>query len=589
MSPTQTAETPVKSAPAFRDPVLATQPQVEWAPIPQPARNRKRFPTRLVTTLAVLALVGTGAFALLNKVGRGTAGPSIQLFDVVRRSFPVILQEKGELKAARTADARCELEGKSTIIFLVPEGSPAKKGDLLVELASDEIDEKIREAEIKVATTKAAYEAAQKELQITRDKGASDVRKGELAVWVAENTLEKYKNGDAVQLLKTDELALAKAEYVLLQAKEKLADSEELYKKGFITLLELKSDRFSEYQAGQEKTKADLALTVTKTYTIPIATQEKESEVREAKKELERTKSSAQAAEDKGSADVDAKQRDFRLNEDKLKKLVEQKVKAKVYAPADGLVVYFREDWDEEPRIKVGAQVVERQRLIELPDTSSMKVALRVHEAKVERLRTGLPATVEIEGFTGRRFSGQISSIAVLAEAQHWSRRDLKEYETDVLLNGTFTDLKPGVTARAEILLTELKNVLAVPVQAVFGKGGKYYVFVDKDGVAAPVEVKTGLSSTEFVEIKSGLNEHDRVRLAVTDELKLKLPDNEAQGENGGERRQRRRPASQPTAQVQPIEAPTTRPAAKVKPISAPAAATATNAPAAEVPTTQPQ
>jgi HlyD family secretion protein len=372
--------------------------------------------------------------------------------------------------------------------------------------------------------------------------------------------LEKYKNGESVQLQQTDDLALKKAEYVLDRAKKKLADSDELYKKGFITRLELESDQFDQRQAEMDLEKAKTAVMVTSTYTIRIATEEKKSAVDEARKELERTKSSAEAAEAKGMADVDAKKRDFGLNDDKLKKLVDQKTKARVFAPADGLVVYFREEWDEEPRIKIGAQVVERQRMIELPDTSSMKVALRVHEAKVERLRVGLPASVEIEGFTGQRFTGQISNIAVLAEAQHWSRRDLKEYETDVLLDGVFTDLKPGVTARAEILLTELKNVLAVPVQAVFGKGGKYFVFVDTNGEAAPVEVKVGLSSTEFVEVKEGLTQNQKVRLAVTDEMKVKLPQDVGQVEQP-EAKPRRRPATQPAVTAGPTSRPASAPA----------------------------
>ena len=130
--------------------------------------------------------------------------------------------------------------------------------------------------------------------------------------------------------------------------------------------------------------------------------------------------------------------------DDKLTKLRDQKVKSRITAPSDGLVVYCREDWDEEPKIKVGAQVVERQRMIELPDTSSMKASIRVPEAKIERLKLGLTATVQIEGFTGRRFTGKVSRIAVLADSRNWFNRNLKEYETEILLDGRFTDLKPG-------------------------------------------------------------------------------------------------------------------------------------------------
>lgn len=488
---------------------------------------------RVILVVAVLATVGLGAYAGLSKWSQGQATTDVQIFQVTRRSFPVILQEKGELKAASLITVRNEVEGKSTIIYLVPEGTHVKKGELLVELASNEIDDKIRDAEIKLAVAKAAHEASEKELQILKDKNASDIRKADLALWLAEKTVEKYKEGDAAQLKQTDELALQKAKYVLERAKEKLKDSEELYKKGFITRIELENDKFEEYQGGIELAKAQLSLEVTEKYTIPMNLQEKQSAVEEAKKELERAKKAAAASEAKSTADVDAKQSEFKLKEDTLAELLDQKKKARILAPADGLVVYFQEGhrWGRaEDQIKSGAQVYERQGLIELPDTSSMKVVVRVHEAKAERLKLGLSATVEIEGFSRQMFTGKVSKIAVLADSRNrWLNPNLREYETEILLDGTFTQLKPGVTARAQIQVADLTNVLAVPVQCVFGKRGRYYVFVERKGQAEPVEVQPGLSSNEYAEIKSGLNEGDHVYLAVTDEMKLTLP------ETGGE------------------------------------------------------
>jgi HlyD family secretion protein len=494
----------------------------EWSA--PPARSR-RVSWRIILAVAVLSALALGGYAGVKRLLRPVSTPNMQLFQVTRRSFPIIMQEKGELKAASIIDIRCELEGKSTIIYLVPEGSNVKKGDLLVELASDEITAKIRDGEIKVAIARAAHEAAIKEFQILKDKNQSEIDKAELALWLARNAVEKYNNGEAVELQQTNELALGKAKYVLEHAQKKLEDSRKLAEKGFITGLELQNDEFAVYQGKLELQKAELALKVMKEYTIPMARAEKESAVKEAEKALDRAKKAAEASEAKAAADLSAKYSELKLTEDLLAKLNDQKKKARNLAPADGLVVYYRDDHDEEPRIKIGAQVVERQKMIELPNTSQMKVSFRVHEAKIEQLKPGLFAKVEIEGFTGREFTGKVSRIAVLADSRQWFNRSLKEYETEVLLDGTFTELKPGTTARVHILVTELDRVLAVPVQSIFGKAGKYYVFVESNGKARPVEVKVGLSSTEYAEIKEGLQEGDVVRLAVDDDLKLLLPD----------------------------------------------------------------
>lgn len=488
--------------------------------------------------LAGLIVVGVSGYMGVNRLTASAPTQDIQLFDVTRRSFPVLLQEKGELKAASTITVRSELEGRSTIIYLVPEGTHVKTGDLLVELASNEIDDKIRDAEIKVATAKAAYEAAEKEFQILKDKNISDIRKAEVTLWLAEQAKEKYVKGDAVQLLNTDQLALEKAKYVLERAQEKLKDSEELYSKGYITRIEKQNDEFEEYQARLELAKAELALKITKDYTIRMAEQEMQSAVDEATKELARTRTSAQAAEAKSAADVAAKESEYRLNSDKLAKLLDQKKKSRILAPADGMVVYYQESsWRRsEEEIKAGQQVFERQALIELPDTSSMKVEINVHEAKAERLKLGLPATVEIEGFSRKVFTGKVSKIAVLASSRNrWLNPNLREYETEILLDGTFTQLKPGVTARAQIRVADLENVLAVPVQCVFGKRGRYYVFKDQGGEVQPVEVRPGLSSNEYAEIKKGLTEGDAVRMVITDEMKLMLPEGDQPDEDVAE------------------------------------------------------
>ena len=99
-----------------------------------------------------------------------------------------------------------------------------------------------------------------------------------------------------------------------------------------------------------------------------------------------------------------------------------------------------------------------------------------------------------------------------------------------------------------------------VPVQAVFGKGGKYFVFVDASGEAAPLEVKIGLSSTDFVEVKEGLAEGQNVRLAVTDEMKVKLPQDQAQTDLA-EARPRRWPTTQPAIEAISASRPATEPA----------------------------
>lgn len=75
-------------------------------------------------------------------------------------SFPIILSEKGELKAHKSVEVRCEMDGETSIVWIVPEGTVVKKGDLLVELAAEVVQEKVRAQQVEVNTAESKLEEA---------------------------------------------------------------------------------------------------------------------------------------------------------------------------------------------------------------------------------------------------------------------------------------------------------------------------------------------------------------------------------------------------------------------------------------------
>jgi hypothetical protein len=172
-----------------------------------------------------------------------------------------------------------------------------------------------------------------------------------------------------------------------------------------------------------------------------------------------------------------------------------------------------------------------------------MQVSCRIHESKTEQIKLGLPATVVVEGITGVQFTGTVTKISALADSRsRWLNPDLKEYTTEVTLDQTHPSLRPGGTATCYITVTHLDDVLAVPVQAVFARGAKRFVFVGDGGSPEPVEVKLGQTGAEYVVVKSGLEIGQEILLAIDDELMSKLPS--GGGQNGVEN------ASYATAEV---------------------------------------
>ena len=587
----------------------------------QPARAKAGHRWVRIALLAVSILVIAGLGYLLLRPDLGEA--AVDIFVVERRDFTVALHEKGELKAAKSIDVRCEVEGRSTIIWLIPEGTEVAEGDLLIKLASEQIDDRVRSEEIKEANAKAAAEAAAKEYDITLDEQASLIRKAELALHNAEIELEKYTEGDWKEQKTDAELDVKRAQEVLNRKREELHDARELYElhlfnlgkqfvdqlnqptlspalrrvfaehdialssevrlaadaeqdddwlisdtakryrvrledgdlrvyyaRNFITSRELRDKEFAVFEAEMELQKAELRKIVLHTYTHPKDFQQKTSDVDEAGKELERTRKSAEAKNAQKLADKAAKAAEYAFIQEQLEKFRRQQAKTEIRAPAAGLVVYDtgRNRWDRR-QIAEGTEVYERQTIIKLPDTEVMQALVRVHEAKANKVKVGQQVRVEIEGMPGVVLDGEVTKIAPLADSQNqWLNPDLKEYETEITLGTNGYDLKPGVTARAEILVEEVYDVLAVPVQAVVTKQGRRYVFRGHGDTPEPAPVDLGRSNDEFVEVLSGLAQGDVIRLSVSEEDLQRVPELEAseRDSSNGNGLAGRRPVSKP-------------------------------------------
>jgi len=494
---------------------------------PATTNRRSKLARVLMALVVVVAVVGVLAWWVPTWTSGGPA-VSPDRFTVMPRSFNVVLREKGELKAAKSTDIKSEVEGRATVISLVEEGKAVKKGDLLVELASDQIDDRIQEEELKETNAITAFESAKTELDIQRDKNASDIRKALLEIDLKGLELEKYTKGEWEEALKDADIAIEQAENQLENSKEDYEAAKQLLERNFITRTEYKQDEFNFKKAQWDLVKAQMGKKVLKTYTHVADLRKRQSDLEEAQKECERVKKNAEAEENKKVRNLEGKTKELELIQNQLAELRAQKEKCRIFAPTQGFVVYYAESWrwGSGDQIKEGAEVHERQVIMQLPDTSEMVVSVRIHESKTSKLAMGLPAIVEVEGIPDRRFSGKVTKIAVVADTQNrWLNPDLKEYETEITLDETDAPLKPGATAHVELLVGSVEDALAVPVQAVYSKGGQKYVFQDtRDGVNFR-EVQIGAASTEWAEVLSGIKKGDEVLLAFTDDNTRDIPE----------------------------------------------------------------
>ena len=438
-------------------------------------------------------------------------------YAVKRNDFLVSIIEGGTLKAVHEVTVRSELEGVARIISIVPEGINVRQGDLLVELDSSDLRERLSAQEVTFQNAQFAFVQAKENLAIQKSMIESNLKDTELKVEFARSDLSKYLEGDWPQLEKDTKARITIAEEELRRAEDRYNWTQQLQQKGYATKSELDADSLAVKRKQIELDQTQEQLRLLTKYDFPKKKRALEAAVEQAEKELERLKLRSAAQIAQVEASLKSQSATLDLQEKRLNELKQQLELTRIYAPQDGLVVYAS---SSNPGsgilIEEGATVRQKQDIIKLPDVSQMMLEIRVHESHVQKIKPGLRAYLTIDSLPDHQFEGSIRKVAVLPDSSsRYFNPNLKVYTTEVLIEDELPDLKPGISGRAEVIITNLQNVLTVPIQAVTTRNGRQVCLVEKNRSAKPVPVEVGMYSDRLIEIKSGLKEGDLVLLSA--------------------------------------------------------------------------
>jgi multidrug efflux pump subunit AcrA (membrane-fusion protein) len=671
-----------------------------------PRRQRMRW---LLLALAIVASLYVYRTARQVKKVRY---PANAFFQVKRGDLLISVIEDGALRAVNETSIRSGLEGLNRIIGLVPEGTYVKKGELLVELDSSGLKDRLNEQELAYEERKFFLLQARENLKFQKSLADSQIKDSELRVEIAQGDFEKYRDGDAPLLIKVAEARIGVLKEQVRIATERFARTQQLFKQNNATRSELEADELSlkREQLGLEQYEEDLRLI--KKFDQPTMLRSMQAKIEQSKDDLERLKQRSANEIAQIEADLKTSERSAELMEESLANLRRKLQNAKIYAPQDGLVVYaevspfqfmgggrgdsmpqegrFRtrdgrpffsdggggggggrgdrrrgsggfgysaeigtlasssgssstssrfssggsgaavaanvaagatpatggssagsssggrgggaapssqgganqssgfvsytslrpsstlgtssagsgsgsgsslssssgsssgssggqggsyssgmnqnsyrsqynnygpsEIYGSPTVIEEGTMVRQRQELIRLPDISKMLAEIKIREEYVRLVRAGMTAYVRVETVPDRRFKATVRRVALMPDAQaSWMNPDVKVFPTDLLIDDELPALKPGVSARVEIIVTNLPKVLSVPIQAVVRDKGQYVCFVKHGLKVIPSPVKTGFANDRFIEVISGLEDGDHVLLAPTGDEEIEV------------------------------------------------------------------
>lgn len=499
-----------------------------------------QFAWKPVLGLAIAASVvalGFASWTLFEDMG--DTAQAYVYYTVEASDLPIVVTERGNLESQLETKVRCEVESSSydrsgtngtQIIFIVPNGSAAEEGDLLVELDSAGIRDRLDTEQLSFDRAVSQRIQAQATYDNQIIENLTNEAQAELRLELAKLNREMYLDEEsgtfklALEQIARDldesKSAILESQVELELQKTKKSGIEELFKLGYRGKSELQQSRF-EFMRVEDKLFASVNRLSTfqatrkqlENYELRMQKMQLDGDVSTAEQSLLQTKTSNEAQLAKAEAAKIESEKTEGKQRERLEKLKDQLTRCKIFAPHEGMVVYARENsrYSSNSEIAEGVSVRERQQIITLPDLSQMQVKTQIHEAVLDQIRNGLPVSVKIDAFPNRSYNGIVHEVAVVPTSSYYT--SVKTYDCLIRIQERVENLKPGMTAVVDIHVDRIKGVLSIPVQAVAQVKKDTWCYVHSDEGVERRLIKLGRSNDKFVQVLEGLSVGDRVIL----------------------------------------------------------------------------
>jgi RND family efflux transporter MFP subunit len=444
----------------------------------------------------------------------GAVAAESALYTAKRGDMKIIVTENGYLKAKNNVEIKPKFRRSSTITWLIEEGSEVVEGDKLAEFEKTDVENEVDEENNDLAQYQIELEAAEAELEIQKRDATAQVETAEFALKMVNLKKQKYTEGEGPNELRKMKLAAEKAKSEFGRAEERFEQVPELAAQGFFTPLEVEVEKIELREAEITMENAANDLRIWTTYTNPMELEQLDVDMKNAERDL------ANAQE---KADINIKENEARVQrirgrveetQAELKELAEELEHMTIHAPAPGIVHYGdpRNTWFRD-QIKVGNSFHRGNTMFTLPDLSEMQVFVQVHEADIDLLHEDQEVVITVDAAKGQAFKGSVTQIAAVASSD-WMDEANKTFRVEITMAPMEdVELRAGITAKAEVQIETIPDVIQVPIHAVVAEGGKEYCFIPDGAVFEKREVEIGKNNAHYVVITTGLEAGEQVLL----------------------------------------------------------------------------
>jgi HlyD family secretion protein len=488
---------------------------------PVDSRSRRGFVLRRWLVVLSLAAIG-GVVGSRTAVSSRVAEPGTETPEVTaaipgttiatRGPLSLVLTQRGALDCVQKTTLYSKVEWETKLTYVLPEGSFAKKGDLIAALDVAKLREEYGSERVDVMMAETALSAAEDALLLQRIENENVLAAARLKKDIAELSLDGYKAAEHPFQVRDLERQIAAAEDALHTAQEKFDFASRLLLKGYKQAVDVDRERLAVAQAKQKHDNLVESLRVLEKHGHQRNLLSLTGSAESADRGLTRAESLAQTRLIVRGMQIDAQRRRLLRQQEQFRWATRMLQECEIRAPHDGQVVYARLPDSYEP-IAEGVRVKFLQPIAVIPDRSRMQVAVRIHETQRRLVEIGLPAQICTDADPRRPLAGKVQAISQFPVSGRYPNYDLREYEVKVVLDEGQEDLTPGLTAKVDLIAASKSDALQVPFDAVTEVDDCYLAFVREGEKVIPRQVTLGERSQDHVEILSGIEEGELVVL----------------------------------------------------------------------------
>jgi multidrug efflux pump subunit AcrA (membrane-fusion protein) len=306
-----------------------------------------------------------------------------------------------------------------------------------------------------------------------------DVQEAEAAVGKARSELQKQKAGSRGQEVKSKQAEVAEKKAVMEKLKRELERAETLFTQGIMNQSQRDSAE-ADYKTAlsqYESTLASLDMTVEGSRAEDIAVAQSEVTVREA----------ALARKQQMLRDT------------------------RILAPISGAVV--------KKHVEAGEWIDVGGKVVDMVDFSTVRVSIDVPEREIQSVKKGIKAEISVDAYPGTIFSGAVTQVVPAANINN------RTFPVLIDIPNADFKLRSGMFARVNLIFAEEASAVLVLKDSILtDSAGKKYIFVVRDNVAHRIDVTTGLTDGNHVEVKGDLKADDLVIITGNEILRDKAP-----------------------------------------------------------------